>query len=87
MTIIIAAVLTNLIICYFLSRYYEQWLDQYREAWLKQRQTIYFQFQRIEELETERERLHEVAVKALPELPRIEEYHEVGGIWIVVRRN
>lgn len=86
MIIIIAAILTSLIICYLVSRYYERYLSQHRAAWLKQRQIILFQLQRIEELETEREILHGVAVKALS-TPAAEDYLEVSGLGLTVWRN
>lgn len=83
----ITAILTNLIICYLISRYYERYIRQYQAVWLKQRQVILFQFQRIEELEIERETLHQAAVEALADLPRIEERYEAGGMGIVTWRN
>lgn len=86
MTIIISAILTSLIICYLVSRYYERYLSQYRAAWLKQRQIILFQLQRIEELETEREMLHGAAVKALS-MPAAEDYLEASGLRLTIWRN
>lgn len=62
MLIIISAILTTLIICYLLSRYYERHLSRYQEAWLKQQWVIFWQFQRIEELENgwQAERIREL---------------------------
>jgi hypothetical protein len=85
-TTIITASLISLICCYLISRAYEDQLDWYRNAWQWQQQVNLFQVQRIEELEVERERLHEVAVMALS-VPNVEDYFEAGGLEIVTWRN
>lgn len=86
LTAIITSALINLLLVWLISRSYQAQLDLYQEAWQRQKQTIFFQFQRIEELEIEREELHEVAVMALS-VPDIEDYHEVSGLEFTVWRN
>jgi len=85
-TIIIASALMSLICLLLIRQHYQEQLALYRDAWQRQRQTIFFQFQRIEELEIEKETLHQVAVRALA-VPDVEEYHEAGGLEIAVWRN
>jgi hypothetical protein len=85
-TTIITASLISLICCYLISRAYEDQLDWYRNAWQRQQQLNLFQVQRIEDLEVERERLHEVAIRAWA-VPNVEDYFEAGGLEIVTWRN
>lgn len=85
-TVILTSALICFTCCYLISRAYEAQIDWYRSTWQRQRQTIFFQFARIEELEIERETLHGIAVKALS-VPDVEDYHEAGGVEITVWRN
>lgn len=86
MLVIAIATITALICLCLIHLHYQAQINWYEEAWRKQRQTIFFQFQRIEELEIERQTLHEVAVKALS-VPDVEEYFEANGLEITTWRN
>jgi hypothetical protein len=87
---IIAAILTaaiiNIIFLSLIIRHYQEQAGLCRDAWERQRQTIFFQFARIEELEVEKEILHGVAVRAL-DVPDVEDYHEVSGLEFATWRN
>jgi hypothetical protein len=85
-TTIITASIISLICIVLIKQHYQDQLDWYRNAWQRQQQVNLFQFQRIKELEVERERLHEVAVMALS-VPNVEDYFEAGGLEIVTWRN
>lgn len=85
-TIILTSTLISLVCILLIRQHYQERLKWYQAACRGQQQTIFFQFQRIEELEIEREMLHEVAVKGLA-LPEIEDYYQVSGLEVTVNRN
>jgi hypothetical protein len=85
-TTIITVSLISLICALLIRQHYQDQLDWYRNAWQRQQQLNLFQFQRIEELEVEREMIHEVAIRAWA-VPNVEDYFEAGGLEIVTWRN